>query len=81
MGANNLQPIAELGAVEGVKLIPGATGFAIYGVTLQTWALLIPATYYLVLLVDLVGRRWVVPLIKILVRAWRARRGRSHDAV
>lgn len=64
--ANNLQPLAELGAVEGAKLLPGAGGFLLYGVTLQTWALLIPVLYYLALLVDLVARRWVIPLFKVL---------------
>lgn len=81
MDANKLQPLAELGAVEGAKLIPGATGFALYGMTLQTWALLIPVLYYLALLVDLVGRRWVVPLIKMLRARGQPVEGESDDAV
>ncbi|NPZ19529.1 hypothetical protein DZ956_022400 [Pseudomonas aeruginosa] len=80
MDANKLQPLAELGAVEGAKLIPGATGFAIYGVTLQTWALLIPVIYYLVLLVDLVARRWIVPLIKFLRTRGKTVEAASDDA-
>lgn len=80
MDANKLQPLAELGAVEGAKLIPGATGFMIYGVTLQTWALLIPVLYYLVLLVDLVGRRWIVPLLKMLRARGQPAEGASDDA-
>lgn len=63
---SKLQPLAEFGAIEGAKLLPPAAGFMIYGVTLQTWALLIPVLYYLALLADLVGRRWVVPLIKMM---------------
>lgn len=78
--ANNLQPLAELGAVEGAKLIPGAAGFMLYGVTLQTWALLIPVLYYLVLLVDLVGRRWVFPLVKMLRSRGSPAEGASDDA-
>ncbi|MNN86535.1 hypothetical protein D3C81_2039630 [compost metagenome] len=34
--------------------------------TLQTWALAVPVIYYLALLLDLVGRRWVVPLFKAI---------------
>lgn len=80
MDANKLQPLAELGAVEGAKLLPGAAGFAIYGVTLQTWALLIPVLYYLVLLVDLVGRRWIAPLVKLLRERVKPAEGASDDA-
>jgi hypothetical protein len=81
MDANKLQPLAEFGAIEGAKLIPPATGFMIYGVTLQTWALLIPVIYYLVLLVDLVGRRWVVPLIKMMRERSKANEVARDDAV
>jgi hypothetical protein len=78
--ANNLQPLAELGAVEGAKLLPGAAGFMLYGVTLQTWALMIPVLYYLALLVDLVGRRWVFPLIKMLRARGKPAEGAVDDA-
>jgi len=78
--ANNLQPLAELGAVEGAKLLPGAAGFMLYGVTLQTWALMIPVLYYLALLVDLVGRRWVFPLIKMLRTRGKPAEGACDDA-
>ncbi|HIH4679485.1 TPA: hypothetical protein ACYSGT_006182 [Pseudomonas aeruginosa] len=78
--ANNLQPLAELGAVEGAKLIPGAAGFMLYGVTLQTWALAIPVLYYLALLVDLVGRRWIFPLIKMLRARGKPCEGAVDDA-
>lgn len=80
MDANKLQPLAELGAVEGAKLIPGATGFMIYGVTLQTWALAIPVLYYLALLIDLVGRRWIAPLVKLLRERGKPAEGASDDA-
>jgi len=66
MDANKLQSLAELGATEGAKMLPPAAAFTIYGVTLQTWALAVPAIYYLALLLDLVGRRWVVPLFKAI---------------
>lgn len=78
--ANNLQPLAELGAVEGAKMLPGAAGFMLYGATLQTWALLIPATYYLALLLDLVGRRWLFPLVKMLRARGKTAEGESDDA-
>ena len=58
--------LVEIGAVEGAKMLPPAAAFTIYGVTLQTWALAIPILYYLALLLDLIGRRWVVPLWKAL---------------
>ncbi|MCE0871038.1 hypothetical protein [Pseudomonas alloputida] len=66
MDANKLQPLAELGAIEGAKLVPPAAAFTIYGVTLQTWALALPAIYYGVLVLDLVVRRWLVPLYKAI---------------
>lgn len=70
MDANKLQPLAELAAVEGAKLAPPAAIFTIYGMTLQTWALALPAAYYGALFLDLVVRRWVLPL-------WRAFRDRK----
>lgn len=65
--------LVEIGAVEGAKMLPPAAAFTIYGVTLQTWALAIPVLYYLALLLDLIGRRWVVPL-------WKALRERNKPA-
>lgn len=80
MDANKLQSLAELGAVEGAKMLPPAAAFTIYGVTLQTWALAIPVIYYLALLLDLVGRRWVAPLVKVLRERNKAAGSAADDA-
>lgn len=66
MDADKIQPIAELGATEGAKLVPGLAAFSVYGLTLEKWALLLPVLYYLCLLLDLVLRRWVLPLAALL---------------
>lgn len=73
MDADKIQPIAELGATEGAKLVPGVAAFSVYGLTLEKWALLLPVLYYAALLLDLVVRRWVLPLLKL-------RRARSLPA-
>lgn len=65
MDADKIQPIAELGATEGAKLVPGVAAFSVYGLTLEKWALLLPVMYYAALLLDLVVRRWVLPLLKL----------------
>lgn len=80
MDANKLQSLAELGAVEGAKMLPPAAAFTVYGVTLQTWALAIPVLYYLALLLDLIGRRWVVPLFKALRDRSKPAGGPADDA-
>lgn len=65
MDADKIQPLAELGATEGAKLLPAGTAFVFYGLTLERWALLLPVLYYACLLLDLVLRRWVLPLLKL----------------
>lgn len=78
MDAHKLQPMADVATAEGLKLLPPVIPIAFYGITLEKWVLVLPVLYYFVLLVDLVARRWVVPLC----RFWIARRKerRSHDA-
>jgi hypothetical protein len=66
MDANKIQPLAELGATEGAKLVPGIAAFSVYGLTLEKWALLLPVLYYVCLLLDLVFRRWIWPLAVLL---------------
>lgn len=72
--------LAELGVTEGAKMLPPAAAFTIYGVTLQTWALAVPVIYYLALLLDLVGRRWVVPLFRALRDRNKPAQGAPDDA-
>lgn len=71
MGAEKLQPVADAVALEGAKLLPPVGAMAFYGLTLEKWVLVLPALYYLALLLDLVVRRWLMPLIRN-VRAHRA---------
>jgi hypothetical protein len=66
MGADKFQPVADVVALEGAKLLPPVSAWAFYGLTLEKWVLVLPALYYLVLLVDLVARRWLVPLVRSL---------------
>jgi hypothetical protein len=78
MDAHKLHPLADVASVEVVKLLPPAIPFAIYGLTLEKWLLVLLALYYAALLVDLIARRWVLPLCRL----WIARRKerRSHGA-
>lgn len=78
MGLENLPHVSDAVIVEGAKALPPLSALAFYGMTLEKWLLLLPALYYLALLVDLVFRRWVFPLCRI----WAARRKErnGHDA-
>jgi TRAP-type C4-dicarboxylate transport system permease large subunit len=70
MDANKLHPLADVATIEVAKLLPPAIPFAIYGLTLEKWLLILPALYYAALLIDLVARRWLVPLWRL----WASRR-------
>lgn len=71
MGAEKLQPVADAVVLEGAKLVPPVGALAFYGLTLEKWVLVLPAIYYLALLLDLVVRRWLLPLVRH-VRSRRA---------
>jgi TRAP-type C4-dicarboxylate transport system permease large subunit len=78
MDAHKLHPMADAAALEVAKVLPPAIPVVIYGLTLEKWLLVLPALYYFALLVDLVARRWVVPLWRIWLE--RRKEKRSHDA-
>jgi len=70
MDASPMATLAEIAKVEAAKAAPFAGTLIVYGLTLQQWTLLFGCLYAMGLLVDLVVRRWLIPLVR-LVRSER----------
>lgn len=62
MAADQVAAAGAFVKTEGAKLLPLAGGLGFYGLTYQEWAARFAAAYGLALLVDLVARRWLIPL-------------------
>lgn len=59
--------LLSLAKVEAAKVAPVGGGLLIYGLTYQEWTIRLMAAYALFLVIDGVGRRWLLPLLKF---AW-----------
>lgn len=69
MAADNVALAGAL-KVEAVKAVPFGASLVMWGLTLQEWTLVFGCLYAAGLFLDLVFRRWLIPL----VRHVRARR-------
>lgn len=61
----------DVAILEVAKMAPIPGSLIVWGLTLQEWTILFGCLYALGLLLDLVVRRWLVPLVR-LVRRRRA---------
>lgn len=69
MAANDVALGAVLQA-EGAKMLPLAASLTWWGFTLQEWTLVLGCAYAAGLCLDLVVRRWLIPVVRHL-RAMR----------
>lgn len=65
MAADNVALAGAL-KVEAAKAVPFGASLALWGLTLQEWTLVFGCLYAAGLLLDLVVRRWLVPLVRHL---------------
>lgn len=74
MDADNVALAGAL-KIEAAKAAPFGGALVLWGLTLQEWTLVFGCLYAAGLFLDLVGRRWLVPLIRL---AWK-RRGVANE--
>lgn len=71
MAADNVALGVALKA-EAAKVAPLGASLALWGVTLQEWTILFGCLYAFGLLLDLVVRRWLIPLVRHLRQQGKA---------
>jgi hypothetical protein len=74
MDADNVALAGAL-KIEAAKAAPFGASLVLWGLTLQEWTLVFGCLYAACLFLDLVGRRWLIPLIRL---AWK-RRGVANE--
>lgn len=78
MDASPMATLAEIGKAEAVKAAPFAGTLLVYGMTLQQWTLVFGCLYAAGMFADLVVRRWLIPLAK-LIKQRRAEAARGRE--
>ena len=58
----------DVAILEVAKMAPIPGSLIVWGLTLQEWTILFGCLYALGLLLDLVVRRWLVPLVRLVRR-------------
>lgn len=74
MDADNVALAGAL-KIEAAKAAPFGASLVLWGLTLQEWTLVFGCLYAACLFLDMVGRRWLIPLIRL---AWK-RRGVANE--
>lgn len=65
MDADNVALTAAL-KIEAAKAAPFGASLVMWGLTLQEWTLIFGCLYAMCLFLDLVVRRWLIPLVRHL---------------